>query len=42
MTSGALVLRWSVHGGQMGSARVFLELRWTTLEKVLVVGTVRR
>jgi hypothetical protein len=42
MTNGAIVLRRSVRRGRLGSSGVFLELRWTTLKKVLGVGAVRR
>jgi hypothetical protein len=42
MTSGDLVLRRLVHRGRLGASRVFLALRWMTLEKVLRVSVVRR
>jgi hypothetical protein len=42
MTNGDLVLRRLVHRGRLGASRVFLALRWMTLEKVLRVSVVRR
>jgi hypothetical protein len=42
MATDALVLRRSVHRGRLGASEVFLALMWTTLEKVLGVGAVRR